>query len=55
MAIPGNSIRIPPEEAPHFRWSMFEVFCDEQKIGTHPDDWKEWWVCWKRGFQAGRV
>lgn len=41
-----------PEGAEYFEWPKFVHFAGVMGIGAHPDDYGDWWECWKTAYKA---
>ena len=46
----GLSGRIKPTDADNFGWDQFEVWADQDGVGTEPEDVEPWWQCWKTAW-----
>ena len=42
--------RIKPENAHVYSWDSFQLFADENGIGTEPGEWESWYECWTDGY-----
>lgn len=42
--------RAQPKNAEFYGWEAFEHWADDNGVGKHKDDWREWWECWKAGY-----
>ena len=47
--------RKKPDEGDLYEWKAFEAWADVNHIGDRPEDYSNWWECWKQACQLGQI
>lgn len=48
-------MRDKPVFANNYIWKEFEEWANNQGIGEHENDWKDWWECWMMGYRCAEL